>query len=451
MASEPQATPPPAGPAAPDFVEMPRPTAAPLVLAVGMALLAAGVPLGPGFLVVGGVVLVAGLSLWIAQLLPGRGHVHEALAEPASRLPPVTGAPGGVEHLQQDMPGYRLRLPQDVHPISAGLKGGIVGGMVMPVPALLWGLISGHSIWYPINLLAGMVLPGVGQMTVAELEQLNLSLLLAGVVIHVVMSMVVGLIYGVLLPTLPPVPQAMAWAALLAPLVWTGISYTLMGIVNPGLQGGVSWPWFILSQFIYGVAMALVVTQATGLNPVARGLAGGALGGVLMALPALLWSLETDRGIWYPINLLAGLIIPGLTDPSAPELRQFHAGWLAMALVMHGLLSLGFALAFALLLPKLPSIPGPMAWGGLVLPLLWTGTCYGLMGVVNPVLQDRVDWVWFVVSQFVFGVTAAVVVLRSEMVHIPPAGRGPDRVAALVPGDGERQGDRETRRQGEGQ
>jgi hypothetical protein len=58
------------------------------------------------------------------------------------------------------------------------------------------------------------------------------------------------------------------------------------------------------------------------------------------------------------------------------------------------------------------------------------------MGVVNPVLQDRVDWVWFVVSQFVFGVTAAVVVLRSEMVHIPPAGRGPDRVAEFVTGDG---------------
>jgi hypothetical protein len=435
MASEPQATPYPEE-AAQDAVEMPRPTAAPLVLALGLALLAAGVPLGLGFLVVGAVVAVAGLSLWIAQFLPGRGHVHEPLTEPARRPPPVTGAPGGVERLQEGLPGYRLRLPQDVQPISAGLKGGIVGGVAMPVPALLWGLLSGHGLWYPINLLAGMVLPGVGQMSVPELERFSASLLLTGVVIHVVLSVVIGLIYGVLLPTLPSVPQAMAWAALLAPLVWTGVSYTLMGIVNPGLHAGVSWLWFILSQFTYGVAMALVVTQATGLPPFVRGLAGGALGGVLMALPALLWSLGTGRGVWYPINLLAGLMIPGLTDPSAPELRQFHAGWLALALVMHGILSLGFAVAFALLLPKVPSIPGPMAWGGLVLPLVWTGTCYGLMGVVNPVLQDRVDWVWFVVSQFVFGVTAAVVVLRSEMVHIPPAGHGPDRVAEFVTGDG---------------
>jgi hypothetical protein len=435
MASDPQATPQPEE-AAQDAVEMPRPTAAPLVLVLGLALLAAGVPLGLGFLAVGAVVAVAGLSLWIAQLLPGRGHAHEPLMEPARRPPPVTGSPGGVEILRPGMPGFRLRLPQDVYPISAGLKGGIAGGVAMAIPALLWGLFSSHGLWYPINLLAGMVLPGVGQMSVPELERFNASLLLAGVVIHVVLSVVIGLIYGVLLPTLPSVPQAMAWAAVLAPLVWTGVSYTLMGIVNPGLHAGVSWPWFILSQFIYGVAMALVVTQATGLPPVVRGLAGGALGGVLMVLPALLWSLGTGRGVWYPMNLLAGLMIPGLTDPSAPELRQFHAAWLALALVMHGILSLGFALAFALLLPKLPSIPGPLAWGGLVLPLLWTGTSYGLMGVVNPVLQDRVDWVWFVVSQFVFGVTAAAVVLRSEKVHIPPAGRGPDRVADFVTGDG---------------
>ena len=60
-----------------------------------------------------------------------------------------------------------------------------------------------------------------------------------------------------------------------------------------------------------------------------------------------------------------------------------------------------------------------------------------LMGVVNPLLQERVDWPWFIASQFVFGITAAVVVLRSEMVFIPPAGRGPERVGEFLVGSGE--------------
>ena len=68
------------------------------------------------------------------------------------------------------------------------------------------------------------------------------------------------------------------------------------------------------------------------------------------------------------------------------------------------------------------------------MPLVWTALSYSLMGVSNPVLQERVSWPWFVVSQFVFGVTAAVVVLRSEMIHIPPAGLGPDRVADFIAG-----------------
>src|SRR5205085_8582667 len=124
--------------------------------------------------------------------------------------------------------GYRLRLPEQVHPISAGLKGGLVGGLVMPLPALLWGLLSGHGPWYPVNLLAGMALPGVGQMTVPELEQFHASLLLVAVVIHVVLSLIIGLIYGVLLPTLPSVPRPIAWGGLLMPILWTGASYVAM-------------------------------------------------------------------------------------------------------------------------------------------------------------------------------------------------------------------------------
>src|SRR5262249_11611089 len=144
---------------------------APLVLALGLTLLAAGVAFGLAFLVGGAVLIVASLGLWIAQLLPGRGHVHEPLVEPARRPRPITGAPGGVGQLRPGLPGYRFRLPEAVHPISAGLKGGLFGGAAMTAPALLWGLLSGHGLFYPVNLLAGMALPGVGRMSVEELEK----------------------------------------------------------------------------------------------------------------------------------------------------------------------------------------------------------------------------------------------------------------------------------------
>ena len=39
---------------------------------------------------------------------------------------------------------------------------------------------------------------------------------------------------------------------------------------------------------------------------------------------------------------------------------------------------------------------------------------FGLMGIVNPVLQDRVDWPWFIASQVAFGMVAGLVVVRQS-------------------------------------
>jgi hypothetical protein len=435
MANDAQTWPKPDAPAAADSIEMPRPTAAPVVLALGMIMLAAGVALGTAFLAVGAVVVVAGLCRWIVQLLPGRGHIHESLLEPAPPQP-VMAQPGGVDHLRPGMPGHRLRLPQDVHPVSAGLKGGIVGGAVMPVPALLWGLLSGHGLWYPVNLLAGMLLPGVERMTVPELERLNPTLLVAAIVVHVAMSVVIGLIFGVLLPTLPAVPRPIAWGGLLMPIVWTGASYLAMSVVNPALPPRVSWPWFLVSQLVFGITMPAVVLGAKHLPRVVAGVAGGLAGGAAMALPAVLWAAASGRGFWYPVNLLAGMILPGPGKLEGAQLGSFHLEWFLAASAVHAVLSVCFGVVFALMTPRLPPMPGPIVWGGLVLPLVWTGVAYGLMGVVNPALQEHVSWAWFIVSQFVFGVVAAVVVLRSEKVSIPPAGLGPNRVADIVPGEG---------------
>jgi uncharacterized membrane protein YagU involved in acid resistance len=266
-----------------DAVEVPRPTVAPLVVASGMIVLAAGVALGLAFLVVGVLMLLVGLGIWVGELLPGRGHCLEPLA--TERPAAVTAELDQVEQLRPGMAGYRVRLPEAVHPLSAGVKGGVIGGLVMPLPAFLYGLVSGHAnteflgfIWYPINLLAGMVLPGVGTMTDAQLEQFNLPLAAVAVVIHATISVVFGLLYGVLLPMLPSLrplglPSAFVWGAVIFPLLWTGVSYSLMGVANPVLQARVDWPWFIASQFVFGAVAAFVVdrSEKVPVQPAGRG------------------------------------------------------------------------------------------------------------------------------------------------------------------------------------
>jgi hypothetical protein len=418
MASEPHGSP---GTDHSDSVEMPQPTVWPLVLAVGLLLTAAGVATSLALAATGGILFAFGLIGWVAQLLPGRGHFHESLVPPADRAQPPPVAAETVSHLVTGMPGYRLRLPVDMHPISAGVWGGIAGGVLMPFPALAYSLLSGYGFWYPVNLLAGMVIPLAPNR---DLTQFDFGLLALGVVIHATMCLVIGLLYGVLMPTLPDIPRPISWGGLLMPLLWTAVSFSFMRVVNPVMEREVSWPWFIFSQFLFGVVAAVVVMSLKRLKPIPAGIAGGFIGGVVMALPALLWARATGHGIWYPVNLLAGMVTP-MEGVSTQELGQYHANWFAIALAIHAGMVLIFGVVYGSLLPKLPTIPAPMAWGGLLMPLLWTGVSYSLMGVVNPVFADRVDWQWFFVSQFVFGVAAAVVVVNSEKVYIAPAGSGP--------------------------
>ncbi len=327
------------------------------------------------------------------------------------------------------MPGYRVQLPVMIHPVSAGVKGGLLGGLIMPVPAFIWGLVSGHGILYPVNLLAGMAIPGVARMSVEQLGQFHLSLFIAAAFIHVATSLVAGLLYGVLLPTLPFIPKPMAWSGLLMPVLWTGVSFLGTQIVSPILSKELDWPSFVFSQFIFGLVVAIVVMRAARLPHFLAGLLAGAVGGLFMPIPAAIWGWISGHGIWYPANLLAAMVLPGLGKLPVADLQQYHATWLAAAIVLHIVTSLTFGTLFGILLPRLPTIPGPMSWGGLLMPLLWTAASFSLMGVVNPVLQVRVDWPWFVVSQFVFGIAASIIVVRSEQIRVPPAGRGPESSA----------------------
>ena len=85
-----------------------------------------------------------------------------------------------------------------------------------------------------------------------------------------------------------------------------------------------------------------------------------------------------------------------------------------IGIVAHGLISVLAGLLYAVILPMLPG--RHVFWGGLVAPLLWSGGMWAVLGVINPILNARVDWTWFVVSQIAFGLAAGYVVSRAHPV-----------------------------------
>jgi len=241
----------------PAAIEMPNSTAYPMTLALAITLLAAGLVTQPTVSVAGLLLLLYAAVGWSRQVFTSAGESRVSV-EP--REPAEIRARPKIETLRPGMPGHRMRIPEKVHPYSAGAKGGLIGGIVMAGTALLYGVLSGRGVWYPINLLAAMVIPPLVDASAAQMQQFHPGALVAATLIHGVASIGVGLMFGVLLPTLPRSP--VLWGGVIAPLLWTGGIHAFVGVLNPALERFVDWKWFLASQFAYGLTVGLVVIRS---------------------------------------------------------------------------------------------------------------------------------------------------------------------------------------------
>jgi hypothetical protein len=237
-------------------IELPMPTAWPIVFAFGLTLLAGGLVTAAAISVLGAVLAVTGAVGWFWQVLP----VESREWVPAVREEiPVRTTRETVERVSEISPAPRAWLPVQIYPISSGIKGGLAGGAVMALLAGAYGIFSGNGIWYPMNLLVAGFFPQMAKQTATEIGTFHLNEFLLAITLHIVISLTVGLLYGAMLPMLPKHPILLG--GFVAPLVWSGLIYGVLAFVNPVMNHLIDWLWFVLSQIGFGIAAGLVVTS----------------------------------------------------------------------------------------------------------------------------------------------------------------------------------------------
>ena len=237
-------------------VNLPAPTAWPLVAAFGLALLFAGLVTTGVVSLLGAILAVRGFIGWFRDVIPQEEHesVPVLEKEPAfATSRPAVARVGWITHVPN-----RARLPIEIYPISAGVKGGLAGSVAMAVLAMLYGVISGHGIWYPINLLAVGFFPGTINST-AEISAFHLDVLIIASIIHLFTSLLVGLLYGATLPMLPRHP--ILWGGVVAPILWSGLLHSVLESLNPVLNRRINWIWFVISQIGFGLVAGIVVSR----------------------------------------------------------------------------------------------------------------------------------------------------------------------------------------------
>jgi len=248
-------------------IQLPSPTAWPVVLALGIVLVMSGMVTSGIVSVLGGVLALAAMVGWFRQVLPHEAH------EPVEvgRAPVlISSARTLAARLPADASSRKI-IPVETFRITTGIKGGIAGGIAMAVPAAIFSVLRYHSIWYAMNLLAAGGFVSWAGASDAFLSEFHLRGLLAAFVIHGLTSLLVGLLYGAMLPMFPKYP--IVTAGVMVPLLFTGILHSAIGVVSPILNQRIEWFWFVASQVAFGLVCGYVVNlQAKVRTPQFRAL-----------------------------------------------------------------------------------------------------------------------------------------------------------------------------------
>jgi hypothetical protein len=240
---------------APGKLELPEPTAWPIVAAFGVALLFAGLVTRAAVSILGAILTVTGWIGWFCDVLPH--EKHESVPVSPEVVPIVTTRPevARVDLITHEP--HRARLPLEIYPISAGVKGGLAGSVVMAVLAIIYGIVAYHSIWYPINILAVGFFPNLG--TTEEISAFHLDAFVIACIVHLVTSLLVGLLYGAMLPMFPRRPILLG--GVIAPILWTGLLHSSLQLLNPSLSDRINWAWFVVTQMGFGIVAGVVVSK----------------------------------------------------------------------------------------------------------------------------------------------------------------------------------------------
>jgi hypothetical protein len=240
----------------PKEIEVPAPTAWPLVLAFGLTLLFTGLLTSASVSVLGAVLTLAGCTGWFGEVLPREQEVSVPVLPDESSIVTERRV---VDRLPVAPDQVRAWLPLHTHPISAGVKGGLAGSAAMAVLACAYGVLKAGSIWYPINLLAAAVYAESLRLAPAQLYSFHADSFVVALLLHLLVSTLVGLLYGAMLPIFARRPILLG--GLIAPALWSGLLYTILGLLNPLLETHIDWFWFMASQVAFGLIAGLIVVR----------------------------------------------------------------------------------------------------------------------------------------------------------------------------------------------
>lgn len=140
-----------------------------------------------------------------------------------------------------------------------------------------------------------------------------------------------------------------------------------------------------------------------------RGAAGGAVGGLLMAIWSMTAIALTGTGFWTPINLIAHTAFP-----SAPLGGTFSAPALVIGLVIHFAVAIGFGVVFAALMTpargRRPTTATSAGFGLVYGLVIWLVMHFAVWPAADVVAASAFSLWVFAVGHLIYGLSLGLLV-----------------------------------------
>ena len=152
------------------------------------------------------------------------------------------------------------------------------------------------------------------------------------------------------------------------------------------------------------------------IHPYTSGIKGGIAGGIAMAFVACAYGAIAYGSVWYPINLLDAAVLPSMATADLPRLKAFDLPAVALAIpfTARSRYSSDCSSRCCCRCCRRAVTPSWEVYSRRCFGRRWSGATLGL---VNPALNARIDWVWFIASQVAFGLVAGYIVHHTETVE----------------------------------